>query len=58
MEYGILIAAVGRRLVAFSVEQGRLLKHHLTATAQPVTCLSANPSIQGDCLLIILQELC
>lgn len=56
METGILIAAVGRRLVAFSAEQGRLLKHHLAATAQPVTCLSANPSIQGDCLLTILQD--
>lgn len=58
MENGTLVAAVGRRLVAFSEGRDRLLKHDLTATAQPVTCLSANPSIKGDCPLTILQELC
>ena len=57
MENRTLIAAVGRRLVAFSEEQGRLLKHDLTATAQPITCLSANPSIKGDHPLTILQVL-
>lgn len=37
---GVIVAAVGRRLVAFSEQHGQLQKHHLTATAQPVTCLS------------------
>ncbi|KAL0029551.1 hypothetical protein WJX79_003442 [Trebouxia sp. C0005] len=37
---GVIVAAVGRRLVAFGEQHGQLQKHHLTATAQPVTCLS------------------
>lgn len=41
---GVVVAAVGRRLVAFSERQGHLRKHHLTATAQPVTCLSPGSS--------------
>ena len=44
---GVIVAAVGRRLVAFSEQQGHLQKHHLTATAQPITCLSPEGS-KGD----------
>ena len=46
-ERGTLVAAVGRRLVAFSEQNARLLKHDLIATAQPVTCLSPSPSMKG-----------
>ncbi|KAL3137578.1 hypothetical protein ABBQ38_004861 [Trebouxia sp. C0009 RCD-2024] len=54
-EHGTLIAAVGRRLVAFSepltnvhvAHVGHFRKHHLIATAQPITCLSPSPSTKG-----------
>ena len=50
---GVIVAAVGRRLVAFSEQHGQLQKHHLTATAQPVTCLSPDGDT-GDisCILV------
>ena len=50
---GVIVAAVGRRLVAFGEQHGQLQKHHLTATAQPVTCLSPDGDT-GDipCILV------
>ncbi len=47
---GVIVAAVGRRLVAFGEQHGQLQKHHLTATAQPVTCLSPDGGT-GDIFL-------
>lgn len=52
-EHGTLIAAVGRRLVAFSERltnehMGHFQKHHLIATAQPITCLSPSASTKGE----------
>ena len=41
---GVVVAAVGQRLVAFEEKNGRLWKRHLAATAQPVTCLSPGSS--------------
>ena len=63
-EHGTLVAAVGRRLVAFSEpltkdyvgHVGHMQKHHLIATAQPVTCLSPSPTIKGESSSIKQQE--
>lgn len=50
---GVLVAAVGRHLVVFGLEGERLRKHDLVAVAQPVTCLSAHPNINGTHQLMI-----
>lgn len=54
---GVLVAAVGRHVVVFGLEGDRLKKYDLAAVAQPVTCLSAHPNINGDHQLMTSQDM-